>query len=131
MKLKNSKRREVIKNFKKQLDIYPYEFPFNEKNITRTKFCKTQVCFARICGIEAFKTVCQYHNMFTNNETFRVGESCVCNDCKYNMVINFAPQVVESGIKEIGLCGKPEIKIDCDERLISSIRKGFYGNYKK
>ena len=58
MWLKRRARASVIRKFKKDLKEYPYVFPYYQGKVDFDTFNHQHICFARMCGVDAFKQVC-------------------------------------------------------------------------
>ena len=132
MKVKRSARRRIVKNFKKHLNKYFYNYPYLEeadKEVIFDDFNHDHICFARLLGANVFEKVCPHCFQFKRNEYCSIGQEDFCDDCKYDVRVDYwRPTIgkLECGVE---LVGEPEIKLNCDERLIGYLQKGNYEDY--
>ena len=121
MKLKNSTRRRVVRKFKRDLNKYPYIFPYYEGEVKFDNFNHAHVCIARLCGGNIFKQVCPHIERYKDKELKDwqdIGSEDWCDYCIYNVRFDFNCSKGDSGIEGIGFLGKPELKIACDDKLL-------------
>ena len=121
MWLKRRARASVIRKFKKDLKEYPYVFPYYQGKVDFDTFNHQHLCFARMCGVEAFKQVCPCTAQLKEDKYSSIGIEDYCDNCKYDIRVDFF--CAEEG-------GEPELRLACDERLVGEVWKGFYGNFE-
>ena len=112
MRFKKMKK-EIVENFKKNLDKYFCTYPYGRdltEVISFNDFNHDHICFARLLGGNVFREVCPICDIFSQGDSF-LGSEDACDLCKYNIRADFRKNEE----------GESEIRLSCDERLIGYI----------